>query len=88
MKNNKVILGVIGGLAVGAVLGVLFAPDKGKNTRKKIATKGEDLADNLKTQFEGLANLITNKGEKIADDSQEIFETATEKLTDLKNDLK
>ena len=88
MKNNKVILGLIGGLAIGAVLGVLFAPDKGKNTRKKIATKGVDLADNIKTQFEELANLITNKAEKVADDSQEIFETATEKLTDLKNDLK
>ena len=36
MESSKVVLGVIGGVAVGALLGVLFAPDKGSKTRKKI----------------------------------------------------
>lgn len=40
MKTNKVILGIISGMAIGAVLGVLFAPDKGANTRKKLLKKG------------------------------------------------
>lgn len=39
MKASNVVLGVLGGLAAGAILGVLFAPDKGENTRKKIAKK-------------------------------------------------
>ena len=39
MKSSNVLLGIVGGLAAGAVLGVLFAPDKGTNTRKKIAKK-------------------------------------------------
>ena len=34
MKSN--ILGVVAGLAAGTLLGVLFAPDKGSKTRKKI----------------------------------------------------
>ena len=37
MKNSDVVVGILGGLAVGAILGVLFAPDKGSNTRRKIA---------------------------------------------------
>ena len=48
MKQGKVLLGVLAGLAAGAVLGILLAPDKGSETRKKILSKGEELADDLK----------------------------------------
>lgn len=34
MENGKVLLGVLAGVAVGATLGILFAPDSGTNTRK------------------------------------------------------
>jgi hypothetical protein len=45
MSSGKVLLGVLAGVAAGAFLGILFAPDKGLNTRKKIVKKGEDYAD-------------------------------------------
>ncbi len=46
MKNTSKILIALGtGLAIGGVLGVLFAPDKGANTRHKIAEKGKKLTD-------------------------------------------
>ena len=54
MNNGKVLLGVLAGVAAGATLGILFAPDSGVNTRKKIMKKGEDYADNLKGQFNQL----------------------------------
>jgi gas vesicle protein len=38
MKTDKVILGVLGGIAAGAILGILFAPEKGKR-KKKIKNK-------------------------------------------------
>ncbi|MBX2962401.1 MAG: YtxH domain-containing protein [Cyclobacteriaceae bacterium] len=52
MKNVKLIVGVAAGIAAGALLGVLFAPEKGVDTRKKISKKGKDLADELNHTME------------------------------------
>lgn len=51
MKNGKFLAGIIAGLGTGAILGILFAPDKGSKTRKRIL-KGschttEDMKVNL-----------------------------------------
>jgi gas vesicle protein len=52
MNNNAKILAALGaGLAAGAVLGVLFAPDKGTETRKKINEQGKKLAGAVKEKI-------------------------------------
>ena len=55
-NSEKVIGALLLGAAIGGVLGILFAPDKGSETRKKIASKRNEikdaLKDNLKTLFE------------------------------------
>jgi len=38
----------VGGLALGAGLGLLFAPDKGENTRKMLAKKVDELLKKAK----------------------------------------
>ena len=48
-RDNKGGFGkFIGGLAIGAGLGLLFAPDKGTNTRKVLKKKVDELLDKLR----------------------------------------
>lgn len=51
-NTQKVIVAGLVGAAAGAVAGVLFAPEKGKKTRKKIAQSAQD----LKTSVEDFAD--------------------------------
>jgi gas vesicle protein len=49
MKNSsKVLIALGAGLAIGGLMGVLFAPDKGTETRKKISVAGDKLTDAVK----------------------------------------
>ena len=54
-------MGILAGVAAGALIGILFAPDKGTETRKKIVEKGEDYVDGLKEKINGLIDDVTKK---------------------------
>jgi gas vesicle protein len=72
MNSSKVLLGVLGGMAAGALVGILFAPEKGSKTRKKIVYKGKGFADDLKEKFEDLYEDVTNKYENLLHDAKEL----------------
>jgi gas vesicle protein len=59
MKNTSKILIALGaGVAIGGIIGVLFAPNKGVDTRHKIAEGGKKLKDKFGRKVqEGKAKL-------------------------------
>lgn len=50
-NNSKILVALAAGIAAGAVLGVLFAPEKGADTRKKILDQGKKMSDDVKNKF-------------------------------------
>jgi len=88
MKTSSTILGILGAAAAGAFIGVLFAPDKGSNTRKKIKDKSKDYGDNLKTKFDGIVSTITSNGKDIIEEGKSKLNQVKDDFNTIKDDAK
>ena len=65
--NTKVVVALLAGLAAGAALGILFAPEKGSETRDKLTESLKNLGDSIKdTAAAEIDNLVGLK-DKIVD---------------------
>ncbi len=65
MSTGKIVLGVLAGIAAGTILGVLIAPDKGSETRRKIRQKGDDLVEGVKDGMNSMVDDVSNKFDKL-----------------------
>jgi len=72
MKNKNLVIGIASSIAIGTIIGILFAPDKGCNTRKKIAQKGNGLKNNIKGGMNSLASSMENDYEKLVSKAENI----------------
>jgi gas vesicle protein len=60
-KNLNTIAAILAGAAVGAGIGILFAPDKGSKTRAKLKEGFDDAKHNLKDSLEAGSEVLREK---------------------------
>lgn len=81
--KTKVALGILGAVAAGVAIGLLVAPEKGKDMRKRIKKTAGDWADNLTHLFaQGKHEL-----EELKEKGRSAKATAEEKVNRIKESL-
>lgn len=70
---TKTLLAFAAGAAIGGILGVLFAPEKGIVTRKKITSSGDDFLDLMKSKLNDLMDEVTRETEIIKKAEKDLF---------------
>ncbi len=86
--SSKIVVGFLAGAAVGALAGILFAPDKGSNTRKKIASKSGDITDSVKNSFNDFIDGVKQTYTGAKEEGEEFANKAKAKLDGVKHEVK
>lgn len=65
--SSKVLIGLLAGLAAGAALGLLFAPEAGTDTRERLGQSFKDLSDTIKEKAAAELENLSSLKEKVVD---------------------
>ena len=84
-NSGKIIGALLLGAAAGAVLGLLFAPEKGSELRSKIRKNLDDLADDLAQKADDGNTILSDLKEKARATAHTINDVAKEELDNLKS---
>jgi gas vesicle protein len=80
--NTKVIVALLAGLAAGAALGILFAPDSGTGTRDKLTESLNNLGDSIKETAANEIDKLVGLKDKVVDNIKNKVKGAEEEYQD------
>ena len=87
-SSTKVILGIIGAAAAGAVIGMMLAPEKGSDIRQRVKDAANDWAVQLadlfaegKTELSNLASKATKRAKDMAGQTEDRYNNVRENMS-------
>ena len=90
-NDSKLLVGLILGAAAGVAIGILIAPNSGKETRENLKQKTSDLKDELEARIEAIDKSSLNDIKKSFDDIKEVasdeYENIALQVKELENDI-
>jgi gas vesicle protein len=90
MSNNttKIIGALLLGAAVGVAVGILLAPDKGSETRKKMADGANDLANDAEEEIKEVIDALKKKVSEMESTLSKGLDAAKKMVEEKSNEIK
>jgi gas vesicle protein len=80
-STGSFLVGLLSGAAIGAALGLLYAPDKGHITRKKLSRKADDMKDEFNGKLDEMREYVNDSLGLVRDKVSDV----KEKVEDMKS---
>jgi gas vesicle protein len=84
-SNSKIVLGIVTAAAAGAVIGLLFAPEKGTEIRDKMRETANGFASDLLDALQRGRQQYTDVKDNVEDKAKELKSKADEKIAEVKD---